>query len=114
MSVPLLRSPERILNKALELFSNKGYEATSVRDSFLYEYFTDSLIPGVPPMLGVRTASWTYVTYPGLAQGDELYDLGRDPDELTNLADVAAQAGTRSEMRGQLERLLASTGGPPL
>ena len=90
------------------------HEATSVRDSFLYEYFTDSLIPGVPPMLGVRTASWTYVTYPGLAQGDELYDLGRDPDELTNLADVAAQAGTRSEMRGQLERLLASTGGPPL
>ena len=32
MSVPLLRSPERILNKALELFSIKGYEATSVRE----------------------------------------------------------------------------------
>jgi AcrR family transcriptional regulator len=32
MSVPLLRSPERILNKALELFSSKGYDATSVRE----------------------------------------------------------------------------------
>jgi N-acetylglucosamine-6-sulfatase len=89
-------------------------QAASVRDSFLYEYFADNLIPGVPAMLGIRTASWTYVTYPGLAQGDELYDLERDPDELTNLADALARAGTRADLRAQLERLLASTGGPPL
>ena len=89
-------------------------EAASVRDSFLYEYFADANIPGVPAMLGVRTTSWAYVTYPGLAQGDELYDLERDPDELQNLADASARAGTKADLRAELERLLASTGGPTL
>ena len=32
MHTAALRSPERILNKALELFSTKGYDATSVRE----------------------------------------------------------------------------------
>ena len=32
MATTQLRSPDRILNKALELFSTKGYEATSVRE----------------------------------------------------------------------------------
>jgi AcrR family transcriptional regulator len=32
MADPEFRSPERILNKALELFSVKGYDATSVRE----------------------------------------------------------------------------------
>lgn len=32
MAVVGLRSPDRILNKALELFSEKGYDATSVRE----------------------------------------------------------------------------------
>ena len=65
-------------------------------------------------MFGVRTTSWAYVTYPGLAQGDELYDLDDDPNELTNLADASARTGTKAELRAELERLLASTGGPAL
>ena len=32
MATQELRSPDRILNKALELFSSKGYDATSVRE----------------------------------------------------------------------------------
>ena len=32
MGTPEPRSPDRILNKSLELFSSKGYEATSVRE----------------------------------------------------------------------------------
>src|SRR5262249_47295170 len=89
-------------------------DSAAVRDSFLYEYFQDALIPGVPAMFGIRSASWTYVTYPGLAQGDELYDLDRDPEELTNLADAPGRAGTKADLRSELDRLLASTGGPPL
>jgi N-acetylglucosamine-6-sulfatase len=89
-------------------------EAAGVRDSLLYEYFPEAGIPGVPGIFGVRTTSWTYVTYPGLARDDELYDLDLDPDELTNLADASTRSGTKAELRAELERLLASSGGPSL
>ena len=86
-------------------------EVASVRDSFLYEYFFDGLIPGVPPMVGVRTDHFAYVTYADGADNEELYDLDHDADEMTNLADVPERAATRLDMRSQLDRLLAATGG---
>jgi N-acetylglucosamine-6-sulfatase len=90
-------------------------QATGVRDSFLYEYYSDPLIPGVPAMLGVRTERWAYVTYPGLPDGEELYDLDRDPGELTSLASVPERGPVKAQLRDELARLLASTGGvaPP-
>jgi N-acetylglucosamine-6-sulfatase len=86
-------------------------EATAVRDSFLYEYFLDSLVPGVPPMVGIRTDRWAYVTYPDLADNEELYDLDHDPDEMTSLAAVPERAAIKLDLRSQLDRLLATTGG---
>jgi arylsulfatase A-like enzyme len=86
-------------------------QAATVRDSFLYEYFSDAYIPGVPAMLGVRTERWAYVTYPRLPDAEELYDLDHDPGELTSLAAVADRAAVKADLRGQLDRLLASTGG---
>jgi len=41
---------------------------------------------------------------------EELYDLGRDPDEMKNLADDPAHAKLRAELRDMLEREFASTG----
>ncbi len=86
-------------------------EATAVRDSFLYEYFLDSLVPGVPPMVGIRTDRWAYVTYPDLADNEEMYDLDHDPDEMTSLAAVPERAAIKLDLRSQLDRLLATTGG---
>jgi N-acetylglucosamine-6-sulfatase len=84
-------------------------QVAAVRDSFLYEYFSDALIPGVPAMLGVRTARWAYVTYPGLPDAEELYDIDRDPAELTSLAAVPERAAVKADLHDQLDRLLAST-----
>jgi len=88
-------------------------QAERVRDSFLYEYFSDALIPGVPAILGVRTERWAYVTYPRLPPDEELYDLEADPLELTSLSAVAERAPAKAELRSELGRLLASTGGTP-
>ncbi len=85
-----------------------------VRDSFLYEYFADTAIPGIPRMVGVRTEHWAYVAYPDRAPEDELYDLDRDPGEMTSIANDPAEATERVELRAQLERLLAATGAPPI
>lgn len=78
------------------------------RISFLYEYMQDGRFQ-TPPMLGVRTERWKYVTYPTLQDLDELYDLQNDPYEMTNLAVDPAFAGKLAEMKAELERLKKET-----
>jgi arylsulfatase A-like enzyme len=85
-----------------------------VRDSFLYEYFADPVVPAIPTMVGVRTERWAYVTYPGRGTEEELYDLDADPSEITSLSDAPAYASSRLGLRTELQRLLAATGAPPL
>lgn len=85
---------------------------TPWRDVLLYEYFQE-YGPGVPSILGVRSARWKYVTYPELT-GDinELYDLEADPLELRNLISDPAYRGVVRTMQGALERQLSETGYP--
>ncbi|MCZ2073807.1 MAG: sulfatase [Bryobacterales bacterium] len=45
---------------------------------------------------------------------EELYDLKRDPYQLTNLAARAAQEKIRNHLRSQLDRILKDTGDPRL
>lgn len=79
---------------------------TPWRKSFLYEYWKEAWLPGVPSMIGVRTDRWKYVRYPDLRDIDELYDLERDPHELHNLAEDAASAEQLGRMRAELDRLV--------
>jgi N-acetylglucosamine-6-sulfatase len=84
-------------------------EAPKWRTSFLYEYFQEKVLSGVPTTLGVRTADWKYVQYPTIDDVDELYDLRRDPHELHNLAADPAAKGDLADMKAELERLLKET-----
>jgi len=73
----------------------------------------------------VRTREWKYVTDP-MARGatlisgsdggpgdvDELYDLNKDPWELTNVAHLAENAGVISEMRSLLAGWMIDTEDP--
>ena len=55
------------------------------------------------PTRMIRTREWKYVhRYP--FGPHELYDLGDDPEETTNLADDPARAAARERLRGELER----------
>lgn len=85
-------------------------ETQSVRDSFLYEYFPESLIPVVPKMYGVRTEARKYLTYPASSE-EELYDLATDPAEITNVAARPEFAAVRLQLQQQLNALLDQTGG---
>lgn len=91
-------------------------EKVEWRRSWLYEYFQEDWLPGVPTMLGVRTERWKYIRYPDLpGELEELYDLEKDPYELRNLAADPAYAEQLKALRGELERLLKETGyGEPL
>lgn len=79
------------------------------RDSWLYEYFQEGWLPGIPTMFGVRTERWKYITCPEIEDIDELYDLRRDPHEMTNLAQDPEHAEQLAEMREELQRLLEET-----
>ena len=74
------------------------------RESFLYEYFKENWLPGIPTMVAVRTSRWKYVRYPEINDTDELYDLARDPHELHNLANDPAAGRVRRPGAGRKKR----------
>ncbi|MBI4579237.1 MAG: sulfatase [Planctomycetes bacterium] len=80
------------------------------RESFLYEYYLEEWLPGVPTMVGVRTRDWKYVRYPEIKDLDELYDLKADPIEVRNLAEDPAAKPQLDKMKAELDRLCRETG----
>ncbi|MGE0885279.1 MAG: sulfatase [Blastocatellales bacterium] len=78
------------------------------RDSFLIEYYTDTVFPRVLQMgyKAVRNERWKYIHYLELNGMDELYDLRRDPYEMKNLIAEPRAAKARAAMKRELERLL--------
>lgn len=79
------------------------------RNDWLYEYFQEGWLPGIPTMLGVRTERWKYITYPETDYVDELYDLENDPHEMDNLAVDGKYEDRVDAMRDRLERLKEET-----
>ena len=82
-------------------------KSTTWRASFVYEYFKEDWLPGVPSMVAVRTDRWKYIRYPDIDDVDELYDLSRDPNEMRNVAIDPVASGKLSEMRAELDRLMS-------
>ena len=81
------------------------------RESFLYEYFREG-DPRFnrPSTFAVRTRRWKYIEYPEHPKVIELYDIGRDPHELNNLAADPAHAVTLKTLRAEMARLKKQTG----
>jgi len=55
----------------------------------------------------VRTARWRYTEWDGGRAGKQLFDMDKDPLELTNLADDPQFAQTMSELSATLARIRA-------
>ena len=55
------------------------------REDFLYEYFVDPNTPQTPTIFGLRTQRHSYMTYQGVWDLFELYDMERDPAQRLNL-----------------------------
>ncbi|MEM9834021.1 MAG: sulfatase [Bacteroidota bacterium] len=63
----------------------KDEQSTAWRDAFVYEYFVDPNAVQTPTITGLRTDKYSYMTYQGVWDNYELYDLENDPHQRHNL-----------------------------
>jgi N-acetylglucosamine-6-sulfatase len=80
------------------------------RDAVVIEYFSDTVMARIRNMgyEALRTSRWKYIRYRELQGMDELYDLQRDPYEMTNA--IGSAAGKR-ELPRLVKRLAEITAG---
>ncbi len=66
--------------------------------------------PGKDPVRGdsIRTERHRYTMWSEGREGEELYDYAGDPRELKNLAADASAGGVKAELRGRLQKIMAS------
>lgn len=100
------------------------------RKDFVYEYLWDWEAPHTPGVVGLRSETHSYMEYQGIWDVNELYDLRRDPAQLSNLlagSETTTEAGgwlrrvkdpatqkLAREMRSRMVSILDSTGGAHL
>lgn len=81
------------------------------RDYFLYVYYWEKNFPQSPTQFALRGDRFKYITYYGLWDCDELYDLKADPNESHNLIADPNYRETIQEMEDKLYAMLSDEGG---
>ncbi|MEM6980102.1 MAG: sulfatase [Planctomycetota bacterium] len=81
------------------------------RDYFLYVYYWEKNFPQSPTQFALRGSRFKYITYYGLWDSDELYDLTTDPGETNNLIHDPAYQSVAKEMEDKLYAMLSDEGG---
>ena len=81
------------------------------RDYFLYVYYWEKNFPQSPTQFALRGDRFKYITYYGLWDVDELYDLTTDPGEKKNLISDPAYQSVAKEMEDKLYSMLGEAGG---
>src|SRR5688572_2076862 len=81
------------------------------RESFLIEYFNESAWPWIVGMSykAVRTETAKLIHWVHKEGLDELYDLERDPYEITNVFADPGHAATRNKLSKELRKLVAES-----
>ena len=81
------------------------------REQFLYVYYWEKNFPQTPTTFALRTPKGKYITYYGLWDSDEYYDLTADPDESKNLIQNPAHIAEAKQMENKLYKMMSSLGG---
>ena len=84
------------------------------RDYFLYVYYWEKNYPQTPTMFALRGDRYKYITYYGLWDTDELYDLQTDREERHNLINSREHHAIAQQMEKKLYELMAAEGGMAL
>ncbi|MBU3005367.1 sulfatase family protein [Paraglaciecola arctica] len=72
------------------------------RDELLYEYYWEFNYPQTPTTFALRTDQYKFITYHGVWDTEELYDIKNDPNEMYNLINNEAYLKVISSLRARL------------
>ncbi|MEO8415491.1 MAG: sulfatase, partial [Ginsengibacter sp.] len=86
-------------------------QSVSWRDKVFYEYYWEQAFPQTPTTFGVRTDKYKYISYNGIWDINELYDLEKDPHEMNNLIRNKAFDKIGLGLRDDLNKWLEKTKG---
>lgn len=78
---------------------------------FIYEYYWEFNFPMTPGTFAIERDRVKYITYYGIWDTEELYDLKSDPDEMHNLINAPAWGTKKMELRKALYDQLANSDG---
>jgi N-acetylglucosamine-6-sulfatase len=81
------------------------------RDYFLYVYYWEKNFPQSPTVFSLRGDQYKYITYYGLWDADELYDIKNDPTESKNLINDPECAQIARKLEDELYQRMAELGG---
>jgi N-acetylglucosamine-6-sulfatase len=81
------------------------------RDYFLYVYYWEKNFPQSPTQFALRGDRFKYITYYGLWDVDELYDLKTDPGETNNLINDPDYKSVAKDLENRLYAMLGDSGG---
>lgn len=78
---------------------------------FIYEYYWEWSFPETPTTFAITRGNLKYIQYHGIYDREELYDIGADPTEMTNLIDDPAHLQDKITLRAALFKELANRQG---
>ena len=81
------------------------------REQFLYVYYWEKDYPQTPTTFALRTPQYKYVTYYGLWDADEFFNLEADPTESKNLIFDPQHRKVAREMENSLYQMMGELGG---
>jgi N-acetylglucosamine-6-sulfatase len=81
------------------------------RKDFLYVYYWEKNFPETPTTFALRGDRYKYITYYGLWDADELYDIQQDRNETQNLIFDPAHQKIARQMESQLYKEMGQLGG---
>jgi arylsulfatase A-like enzyme len=83
----------------------RGASPGDWRTSIYYHYYEFPSVHMVPRHYGIRTERYKLMHFYQFGEEWELYDLKKDPDELTNIYGKARNASLVEKLKGQLRSL---------
>ena len=81
------------------------------REQFLYVYYWEKNYPQTPTTFALRTSRYKYITYYGLWDADEFFDLQADPAESKNLIFDPGHRKVVKGMENELYQMMGKLGG---
>ena len=86
-------------------------KAMDWREHFLYVYYWEKNFPQSPTVFSLRGDQYKYITYYGLWDTDELYDIKNDPAESRNLLHDPKFTPIAKTMENRLYEMMDEMGG---